>query len=260
MGVKAARKREWPPIPDAETEPEESESSDDDVRNTPSESSDSDSQRVDRSKSDAEMSDTGQEEEGETDGSDHNVVEIVQTSRRSFSPPEIEFLEHLPGKVKTLTPTAPPQALQPTQVVEPSVEPSEEMIAAIAYLTKTSVKTYKTRRRPFLLRNLRRGFMSRCRSLNIPTQRTSDKIAVAVRYEYSSAAGAHAFGTQMEHWVCPCCELLGVFQTREMLASHLDWDHSEIVSQWNEEDMPVRTFPPLHGNVTSGTIYRGNGA
>jgi hypothetical protein len=226
FGVKAARKREWPPRPLQDPDPDLSENS---VGNNPSESSESsdeDHQQVDRSESDAEE-----------DDSDHDVVEFVQRSRRSFSPPEIEFLASPLQMVKTLAPTPPPQALQQVQnYAEPTAEPSEELTTAVEALTLSSVRMQKAKHLPFLLRNLRRGFTSRCRSLSIPTQRTSEGVSVIVRYEYSFGVGEHAFETRMEHWICPCCELHGTFQTREMLASHLDWDHDEIHSQWNEVD------------------------
>jgi hypothetical protein len=221
MGVKAARKREWPPRP---LQGPDSDSSENSVVSTPSESesSDDDYQQADRLESDV----------GEDD-SDHDVVEFVRTSRRSFSPPEIEFLAS-PKILKTPSPS-PPRALQ-QDYAEPSKEPSEELTTAVEALTLSSVRMQRANRLPFLLRNLRRGFISRCRSLDIPTQRTSEGILVTVRYEYSFGVGEHAFETRMEHWVCPCCELHGAFQTREMLASHLDWDHNEVHSQWNEVD------------------------
>jgi hypothetical protein len=243
MGVKAARKREWPPRPDPDAESELSEHSVGDSPSESSESSDDDHERVNRPESDAEKPGTEAEEEEEEESSDHDV-EYVRTSRRSFSPPEIEFLESPPKMVKKPEPTPPPLTLRPTQGrVELLEEPSEELITAVEALTLSSVRMQKAKQLPFLLRNLRRGFISRCRSINIPTQYTSEGISVTVRYEHSSAAGEHAFETRMEHWVCPLCELHGAFQTREMLASHLDWDHDEIFSQWNDvDDTPVSIF------------------
>jgi len=241
MGVKAARKREWPPRPDPDAGPESSGGS---VESSTSESSDNDDQPADRPESDPEESGTdGGEEEKEND-IDHDVVEIVQTSRRSFSPPEIEFLASPQRMVKMLAPTPPP-TLQPTQSrAEPSVEPSEELIMAVEALTLSSIRMQRTKQLPFLLRNLRRGFIARCLSLNVPARRTVEGIYVTVRYEYSSAAGEHAFETRMDHWVCPCCELHGAFQTREMLASHLDWDHDEILTQWIEVDDKMVNLSP----------------
>ena len=233
MGVKAARKREWPPRPDSHNESELSDHSMGNPSPESSELSDDDFQGADQSESEAEQSVTADEEE-EDDA--HDVVKFVHPSRRSFSPPEIEFLELPPRTAKVPAPSPPP-APEPIRVrVEPSAEPSEELMVAIEALTLSSVCMQKARQLPFLLRNLRVGFISRCHSLNIPTQPSSEGISVTVRYEYSSAAGEHAFETQMEHWVCPCCELHGTFHTREMLASHLDWDHDTILSQWNEVD------------------------
>jgi hypothetical protein len=257
MGVKAARKREWPPRPNPDAESELSEHSVGNTSSESSESSDDDSQRTDRPESDAEKPGTDEEEE---EDSSSDVVEFVHSSRRSFSPPEIEFLESPPKTVKILAPIPPP-ALQPTKArVEPSAEPSEELIMAIEALTLSSMRMQKAKQLPFLLRNLRRGFISRCRSLNIPTQPTPEAISVTVRYEYSSAAREHAFETQMKHWLCPCCELHGAFQTREMLASHLDWDHGGILSQWNEVDgAAVGVICLFAAILTSGPIYRGSG-
>jgi hypothetical protein len=248
LGIKAARKREWPPRPDPNVETEVSDQS---VGSSPSESSD-DNQQLDRPESDTEK--PGTEE------SDHDVVEFVKMSRRSFSPPEIEFLEPPKKTIKKLEPT-PPLIPQPTQAfVEPTDEPSENLITAVEVLTLSSLRMQKVKQLPFLLRNLRTGFISRCRSLNIPTQRILEEIFVTVRYEHYSAAGEYSFETQMEHWVCPLCELHGAFLTREMLASHLSWDHDEVRSQWNEIDqIPVSTFLSPRSNSDFGAIYRRSG-
>jgi hypothetical protein len=251
MGVKAARKREWPPRADPHSESELSDRSVGNPSSESPESSDVDSQGADQPESDAEKSGIADEEGEDEDNSDHDAVKFVHSSRRSFSPPEIEFLEIPPRTERNPTTTPPPPAperAEPTRArVEPSAEPSEELIIAIEALTLSSVYMQKARRLPFLLRNLRIGFISRCRSLNIPTQPSSERVSVTIRYEYSSATGEHAFETQMEHWVCPCCELHGTFQTREMLTCHLDWDHDKIFSQWNEVDgTAVGMFPSLH--------------
>ncbi|RDB30322.1 hypothetical protein Hypma_007240 [Hypsizygus marmoreus] len=212
MGVKAARKREWPQ-PTADS-PETS----DDSEESPTE----DEAEIDELESD--------DDKPETDDSD--IQEIPPIRGQSYSPPEIIFLDPPPRTVKMLAESPPPEVLRLVQ--QTLVEPSEELINAIETLSLSSVRMQKTKQLPFLLRNLRTGFESRCRSLDIPTESISEELVpVTVRYIYSSDDdNQHVFETQTQHWICPLCELHGVFQTREMLASHLSWDHDEVDVHW----------------------------
>jgi hypothetical protein len=33
-------------------------------------------------------------------------------------------------------------------------------------------------------------------------------------------------------WLCPLCELHGVFGNRQMMEKHLEWDHREVTVNW----------------------------
>jgi len=90
-----------------------------------------------------------------------------------------------------------------------------------------------THQLPFLLRNVRQGFLSRCRVLGVPIYSDNRQLSLCVRYDY--VAGI-TYKTDIEEWLCPLCELHGVFRTREMLACHLQWDHAEVFSEWGKMD------------------------
>lgn len=99
-----------------------------------------------------------------------------------------------------------------------------------------------------MIRNLRRGFLQRCLALGIPTDLGLELVSVIVRYEGSLHTGEHTFETQMEEWVCPLCELHGTFRTREMLASHLNWDHEEVQAHWEQIQNVSKITPTLENS------------
>ena len=111
--------------------------------------------------------------------------------------------------------------------------PPESLIVAIEALSLSCVRMQKARQLPFLRKNLRCGFERRCLSLGVPT--TSDKTArppsICVRYEHVVDL---SYETWISAWLCPLCELHGEMKTREMLSSHLQWDHPEAYVEWEK--------------------------
>lgn len=116
--------------------------------------------------------------------------------------------------------------------------PPESLIVAIEALSLSCVRMQKARQLPFLRKNLRSGFIRRCLSLGVPT--TSDKTArppsICVRYEHVANL---SYETWISAWLCPLCELHGEMKTREMLSSHLHWDHNEVYVEWGEGQKEV---------------------
>ncbi|OBZ78402.1 hypothetical protein A0H81_02614 [Grifola frondosa] len=111
-------------------------------------------------------------------------------------------------------------------------------------------------RLPYLRRNLRVGFILACRELGIRTEpRTPPSADVTVVYRYhidddsddedgrgSSADQEDQRDNQewsstkmLSDWVCPLCELLDQFNTREMLQFHFERDHKEATVSWVED-------------------------
>lgn len=111
--------------------------------------------------------------------------------------------------------------------------PPESLIVAIEALSLSCVRMQKARQLPFLRRNLRCGFERRCLSLGVPT--TSDTTArppsICVRYEHVANL---SYETWISAWLCPLCDLHGEMKTREMLSSHLQWDHNEAYVEWEK--------------------------
>ncbi|KDR68380.1 hypothetical protein GALMADRAFT_161032 [Galerina marginata CBS 339.88] len=144
-------------------------------------------------------------------------------------PPEIVLLDS-PPRI-----TAPLPNIRPA-VEEPPVdrtEPSDELIAAVEALTLSAIRMQKTSCLPFLLRNLRKGFLKRCSRLLVPIYPIDQEIELHVHYE---SAGGAVYQTEVSDWQCPLCDLLGILPTREMLDCHLRWDHPEVYCEWHEMD------------------------
>lgn len=127
-----------------------------------------------------------------------------------------------------------------------SIEPSDELITALESLALPTIRMQKTHQLPFLLRNVREGFLSRCRALGVPIYSHDRQLSLCVRYDY--VAGP-TYITDISNWLCPLCELHGIFRTREMLDCHLQWDHAEVYSEW--ERMVVTEVSGLNWDSTS---------
>lgn len=119
--------------------------------------------------------------------------------------------------------------------------PSESLMEAMEATCSTIVSLRSTRRLPFLLRNLRTGFEHRCQlagvdtSTKAPPQRQisiiySRKLGLA---EENQRELASAMKTSVHTWLCPLCDLHDEFGNREMLHTHLCWDHSDVKVTWD---------------------------
>ena len=151
---------------------------------------------------------------------------------RARTPPEIMILDSPPRITIPL-----PQidlTLENTPAVQStSNEPPDELVTALESLTLPTIRMQKTHQLPFLLRNLREGFLSRCRALGVPIYSDNRQLSLCVQYDY--VAGL-TYKIDISEWLCPLCELHGSFRTREMLDCHLLWDHAEVFSEWGQMD------------------------
>jgi hypothetical protein len=90
---------------------------------------------------------------------------------------------------------------------------------------------------PFLGRNLRQCFIEHCRYEGIPTLPcTTSEINFQVIYRFrpdEECEWSECYGSRIE-WRCPFCDFHGAFNTREMLAYHLDRDHYEVRKFWSQ--------------------------
>ena len=133
-------------------------------------------------------------------------------------------------------------------------QPPDELITALESFTLSTIRMQKTHRLPFLLRNVREGFLSRCQALRVPIYSDSRQLSLSVRYDY--VAGP-TYKTDISKWLCPLCELHGTFRTREMLACHFHWDHAEVFSEWDQMDgtevsgLNLGFYPLVKFNMTS---------
>ena len=148
---------------------------------------------------------------------------------RSRTPPAIMILDS-PPRVTIPLPQI-DRDLVNTQ--SPSIEPPDELITALESFALSTIRMQKTHQLPFLLRNVREGFLSRCRVLGVPIYSDNRQLSLCVRYDYVDGL---TYKTNISEWLCPFCELHGTFRTREMLACHLHWDHAEVFSEWGQLD------------------------
>ena len=116
----------------------------------------------------------------------------------------------------------------------PSKVPSEQLVAAVEALTLSSIRMQKTSQLPFLLRNLRHGFLLRCRRLQVSMYSDGRDLSFSVHYNYLDDMVYQVDG--LSAWSCPLCNLLGTLKTREMLDCHLHWDHAEVYFEWQDID------------------------
>ena len=107
--------------------------------------------------------------------------------------------------------------------------PSEELISAVEALTINPIRMQATRHLPFLRRNLRRGFISRCADALIPIHPDQKRVSLEVVYDYLDG---NVFKAKIDDWLCPLCNLFGKFTTQATLFCHLKWDHQDIVCEW----------------------------
>jgi len=129
------------------------------------------------------------------------------------------------------------------EVAQRPASPSNNLVAALEALTLSSLRMQKTGQLPFLLRNMRRGFVHRCRLLDVPTKssiHSDEPLQVQLLFRLQTNVlvfeGAEDYSdeytTHMTSWNCPLCDLHGRFGTQAMLQKHIEWDHSEIKTKW----------------------------
>ena len=129
-------------------------------------------------------------------------------------------------------------------------EDIDKLLDAFDGLTLSAARLKQKRRLPFLLRNLRVGFESRCRTFRVPIGPDDfPRLPVTVVYRYvaedsdsedsdGSASDdereCQEFLGSLTKWVCPLCELHKPFRNRKMFAFHLAKDHAEVKISWVE--------------------------
>lgn len=124
-----------------------------------------------------------------------------------------------------------------------------ELKAALKALTLSGIRLKEYKRLPFLCRNVRRGFKIRCRKASVRTQPKEEppaRVKVLYRYSFDGENGSDASSSSsdlemyedkmggMSRWLCPLCQVYGVFDTREMLDFHLSRDHDTVKVSWTQ--------------------------
>jgi hypothetical protein len=206
VGRKAARKIEeqTPPFDDDD---------DDELSSSSAKSSDSDDEweSIPESNKESEL--------GEPDPADSSDSSVEIIDQRPFQPPVIEIPDDSPPASPVLTPTA--------------AVPLQELTNAIEGLTLSVTCMQELHRLPFLRRNLRRGFLNYCRARGLRTELDCEVPSVAVVFKLAdSELPPHE--ASVTSYECPLCQLHFPFQTKQMLETHLDRDHVEVRTSWQE--------------------------
>ncbi|KAG1729682.1 hypothetical protein EDB19DRAFT_108778 [Suillus lakei] len=138
----------------------------------------------------------------------------------------------------------------------PAEMPSDTLIEALENISLTTIRLAKLRRLPFMPRNLRKGFLGRCKSLGIdPPRSIPPPKPVTVIYNCIAQItedrypGRQETRTTMADWRCPLCELHGIFPAQQILDAHLQWDHSGVGFWWDMDDYTLWIRLPLAGHV-----------
>ncbi|KAG1741498.1 uncharacterized protein EDB91DRAFT_1130770 [Suillus paluster] len=133
----------------------------------------------------------------------------------------------------------------------PTELPSDTLIEALEYISLTTIRLARLHRLPFMVRNLRKGFLSRCKSLGIDTSHSVPPLR-PITVVYSCVAEDRSLERQetrttMQSWKCPLCELHGTFPLQQILNAHLNSDHSEVGFAWDMNDYTLSIRLPLPG-------------
>ena len=203
--------------------------------NTASSEGDSDSDNEGESDTDANskgMSSSSSEKD-QLDSDQYGVsLDEPPHPIRARTPPEIMILDS-PPRITIPLPQTDLDLVNGPTAQPPSTDPPGELITALESLTLSTLRMQKTHQLPFLLRNVREGFLSRCRALGVPIYSDNRQLFLCVQYDYLAGL---TYKTNIFKWLCPLCELHGTFRTREMLYCHLQWDHAEVFSEWRQID------------------------
>jgi hypothetical protein len=129
---------------------------------------------------------------------------------------------------------------------------SDGFMDALQRLSLSTLRMQHSRPRtlPFLLRNLRRGFKKVCNRLGIPTTSTVPFPPNGVKVLLGYSKEERIFTVMMTRsWLCPLCELHGIFETPDMLKKHLQWDHSSVRVRWEGDQVSKYRCPRKGSNV-----------
>ena len=171
---------------------------------------------------------------------DVKLEEDEYAGLRPFGPPELIRLDSPPPI------TIPLPQIDSEYTVNPF---PPRLAAALSSLAPavTSLRLHETRQLPFLVRNLRRGFLLRCESLGMSLKKSTENISLRVKYQHVDDIEHQVLSRK---WKCPVCSLHGELPNQGVLASHLEWDHAELFVEWQQPMSNsvgvVLLFNPFH--------------
>jgi hypothetical protein len=129
------------------------------------------------------------------------------------------------------------------------------MIAAFGALSLSTVTAAKKRRLPYLRRNVRTSFLRRCQMMGLAVNPVSPQTqSLTILYKIPIDVSENEWDDEVTEYavhkvkltpnqlVCPLCDILGRFITREMLEAHLKWDHRDVETIWRKRKNGVSSI------------------
>ncbi|KAG2003477.1 hypothetical protein CC2G_004078 [Coprinopsis cinerea AmutBmut pab1-1] len=232
--VRAARKTSVSLTPDPSSS-EESASEDDASQHTDT--------SIGLPSSDSELESSSESESDEEDNEAASGFKREPTVKQEDGDTAMDGPWHGPAELIILD--TPPKITIPLPQIDTALEEETRhkssqcpklVWRALEHLLLPTNRMQETRQLPFLLRNLRKGFLGRCSELGIPVGSRKGKhksLTVYLKYEVEGGGSGSVYETSMEGWRCPLCSLHGTFALKRPLDFHLRSDHEEISVKWD---------------------------
>jgi hypothetical protein len=121
------------------------------------------------------------------------------------------------------------------------------MVEALGALSLSTTVAAKKRRLPFLRRVVRNSFLRRFQAMGLAVDPVllSTQVVVVLYKMAIDVSGdesdndvtelvVYEVKLTFDKLVCPLCDTMGRFITKEMLEAHLEWDHFEVEANWRK--------------------------
>lgn len=149
-----------------------------------------------------------------------------------------------------------PNALDPNREAPPNA-----LLQSFRTATLDCPRLQRLKRLPYLPRNVRIGFLARCKSLGINISATPLSSPIRVLYRDALPASPNmprttylTYRASMTILSCPLCDLHGTFHSKDMLNAHFEWDHEEITVTWKSSSDITLTRDTLLLNPSAGLV------
>ncbi|KAF5352181.1 hypothetical protein D9758_009223 [Tetrapyrgos nigripes] len=212
----------------------------------------------DEEEEDEENSSSSEDDDDQGDVPSQTESEENDDGDDSDSSDSVEFIEDEPCRRRRpeqmdISPTS-------SRGGSPFVTPVTSIMSpALLRAIKTFLPPFSRQNLPMKLSHLRKAFERKCIKQGVMTAKLVDEVVkLSVLYrlaettsgqseddsdadqnETGNSPGSptrklNSYGVMFRFWKCPLCSFHGVFNTRQMLKSHLEWDHEDAKVLWDQ--------------------------